>query len=169
MTTEQKIILAVVVGSVALLAGLSVLIYKIVRKTLYEYDECTGRMELKSKLRQESEIARREYEERQKKIALEKRLKPYSVQPTNKRGFLPNREIGDDILYVKVVEKGSKDGKYAIKFCDSIYEEDVVSLFVDEETYKKAKIGELGELGYNYRYHIFYYFEPPFNVIPDGK
>lgn len=168
MTREQKIILVAVVLGVILVAALAVVIYKIIRKVFYEYNECTGRVELKSKIKRESEIARKEYEERQKKIELEKRLKPYSVQPTDKKSFRINRDIGDCIIYVKVLEKGCKDGRFAVKFCDAVYEEDVTALYVDEATYEKAKIGEIGELGYNYKHHIFYYYEPPFNVIRDN-
>lgn len=168
MTTEQKIILAIVVGSVVLLAGLAVLIYKIVRKVFYEYNECTGRVELKSKIKRESEIARKEYEERQKKIELEKRLKPYSVQPMDKRSFRMEQTTGDDIYSVKVVDMGSDKGRYAIKFQDMIYEEDVISLYVDKATYKKTKIGDTGELACNYKLKIFYYFEPFFKVVRDS-
>jgi uncharacterized protein YeeX (DUF496 family) len=167
MTTEQKIIFAIVIGSIALLIGLAVLIYKIVRKVFYDYNEYTGRVELKSKIKRESEIAKKEYEERQKKIKLEKRLKPYSVQPMDWRAFHINSVAGDDIYSVKVVDMGSDKGRYAIKFRDIIYEEDVISLYVDEATYKRTKIGEAGNLACNYKYKIFYYFEPFFNVVPD--
>ncbi len=155
MTREEILILAI--GGVVLLVALAVLIYKWIRHRFYEYNECTGRVELKSKIRRESELARREYEARQEEIARQRAMET-GVDLKDPKTFCPRDGHFEDLVFVKVMKMGSKDGRYAILFHDITYDEDI-SLFVDEGTYKGTKIGDTGNLCYNFKDKIFYYFQ----------
>ena len=155
MTETEIIILAV--GGAALLIALAVLIYKWIRHRFYEYNECTGRVELKSKIKADSERARQEYEARQKKIA-EQRAMETGVDLKDPRKFRPRDENHEDLVYAKVMQKGTQNGRFAILFHDVTYDEDI-PLFVDEGTYNKVEVGTYGTLCYNYKHSIFHYYK----------
>lgn len=67
MTEIQIFIL--VIGCIVVLGALAVLIYKWARHRFYEYNEYTGRVELKSKIQRDNELLRQKYEKRQKELA----------------------------------------------------------------------------------------------------
>ena len=168
MTELQIKILVIGIG--VILVAVAVLIHRWVRKTYYEYNEYTGRVEPKSKVRTMEKWMDRSREKYLKKQEETKPKKPkYRIDKKEPRKYLPNEEIGDEMLLVSVIQMGKADGHYAMKFKSVTYG-DEIALFVDEETFNSVKVGRQGFLCYNVKHNIFYYFDPMLDIadiLPD--
>lgn len=146
MTDEQKILLTVVIAMG--IAAMIFLIYKWIRKTFYEYNECTGQIELKSKIWAESE----------------------GEQSTD-------ATVGEELVHVRVINKSMTPATemtkayYYINFYDTTYGDQFI-MTVDRDTYEATSIDHSGRLYYRYnknKGYTFCRFEPSAEMFNEGK
>lgn len=155
MTDEQKILLTVVIAMG--IAAMIFLIYKWIRKTFYDYNEYTGRVELKSKIEEDHQKLQRAHEEYKKKQIEAQQVKKYNIDKKDPYKFRPKTSQGDCTVAVNVLRKGNLNENYAVEFYDAM-NESVIRLFVDKETFDSIEVGDIGNVCYNRVSMTFYYF-----------
>ena len=170
MTGEQVIIL--VVGIAVILVALAVLLNRWIKKTFFEYNEYSGKLEPKHMVRAWERWIDRD---REKYLKSQKEAKPknqpesvvkYDIQKKDPYKFRPNRSAGDVRMSVQILRKGSLDGRYAVEFTDD-YNEGTIQLFVDKESFDKMKVDDVGQLCYNKNSMTFYYYMSLFKDSAD--
>lgn len=170
MTGEEKILIISVLA-VGALALIIFLLYRFVDKTFFDYNECTGKRELKSKIKAQSERLNQIYlKNQQKKAVLQNTAAP--KKSTYER-YSPDLNGGEEMVYVKVVTKeitpATENSKayYMMNFMDLIYGDQYI-LPVDRETYESTKLEDRGTLYYKHSKktgYVFCHFEAEFNVL----
>ena len=167
MTEEMKMIL--LIGGVAVSITLVIfLLMRWIRKTFYEYNEYTGRVELKSKIEEDNKNLQKAHEEYMKQKSATPEFIPNSVDKRSVK-YVPKDEYFEEWLFVRAVAKRAVDGKYLMKFQNYFDESENITLFVDDVTYNESKIGDSGNLCYNYKYNIFHYFDMGPKIFKDEK
>ena len=164
MTDLEKTLLIVGITALVILIAIAVRWY--IRKNCYEYNECTGEMERKSKKKTKARPKTKENVKMPEAEAPE--FIPNSVDKRSVK-YVPKDEYFEEWLFVKAVEKQEAEGKYIMKFCNYFDEEEFITLFVDEETFTDCKLGDSGKLCYNFKYSIFHYFDKGPKIFKDDK
>ena len=165
MTEGQRLLL---IGGLTAVTAIIFAARWFVRKKYYEYNEFTGRMEPKRKVRSDNTSKDKQKDVTQKSEDEMPSFIPNSVDKRSVK-YVPKDEYHEEWLFVKAVEKAQEDNRFLIKFVNYFDENEFITLYVDEETFTDARIGDSGNLCYNYKYSIFHYFDKGPKIFKDEQ